>query len=192
MASSLARGAMWGVFALVSLIAAMVLVVPLVIGAERYTILGGSMEPGIPLGSLVVVQPREFDDVRAGDVITFQLESGEAAVATHRVVGEGRLSDGERMLVTQGDANDTADIEPVREPQVRGVLVYSIPVLGWMNVVISGELRMWFVPFAGSALLLYALWMFVSAWRDRTRRLRTEQERRSRWNWPRWAGGAQG
>lgn len=171
MVRSLGRGLAWGAFALVGLVATLVLVVPLVIGAERYTIVGGSMEPAIPLGSLVVVQPRELNDIRVGDVITYQLESGEATVATHRVVGEGVVGDGERVLVTQGDANDSADIEPVREPQVRGVLLYSIPLLGWMNVLISGELRMWVVPVVSGALLLYAAWMFVSAWRDRRRRM---------------------
>ena len=174
MLRSLGRGLAWAAFALVGLVAVLVLVVPSVIGAQRYTILGGSMEPAIPLGSLVVVQPREFDDVRGGDVITFQLESGEAAVVTHRVVGEGRTSEGERVLVTQGDANDSADIEPVREPQLRGVLVYSIPLLGWMNVLISGELRAWVLPFTSGILLLYAAWMFVSAWRDRRHRPREE------------------
>lgn len=178
MLRSLGRGLAWGALALVGLVAVLVLVVPSVIGAQRYTILGGSMEPAIPLGSLVVVQPREFDDVRVGDVVTFQLESGEAAVATHRVVGEGRLGDGERVLVTQGDANDSADLEPVRAPQIRGVLLYSIPLLGWMNVLISGELRMWVVPLVSGALLLYAVWMFVSAWRDRGRRVPEEQTER--------------
>lgn len=171
MVRSLGRGLAWGAFALVGLVATLVLVVPLVIGAERYTIVGGSMEPAIPLGSLVVVQPRELNDIRVGDVITYQLESGEATVATHRVVGEGVVGDGERVLVTQGDANDSADIEPVRAPQVRGVLLYSIPLLGWMNVLISGELRMWVVPVISGALLLYAAWMFVSAWRNRLRRV---------------------
>lgn len=176
---SLGRGLAWGAFALVGLVAVLVLVVPSVIGAERYTILGGSMEPTIPLGSLVVVQPREFDDVRVGDVITFQLASGEAAVATHRVVGEGRSGDGERVLVTQGDANDTADLEPVRAPQLRGVLLYSIPLLGWMNVLISGEFRAWVLPFASGALLVYAAWMFLGAWRDRKRCLPETQAERA-------------
>ncbi|WP_396640964.1 signal peptidase I [Microbacterium sp.] len=175
MVRSLGRGLAWGAFALVGLAAVLALVVPTVIGAERYTILGSSMEPAIPLGSLVVVQPREFNDVRVGDVVTYQLESGEATVATHRVVGEGLVGDGERVLVTQGDANDTADLEPVREPQLRGVLVYSIPLLGWMNVLISGELRMWVAPVLSGALLLYAVWMFVSAWRDRRSRMAEEQ-----------------
>ncbi|MDO8384608.1 MAG: signal peptidase I [Microbacterium sp.] len=175
MVRSLGRGLAWGAFALVGLAAVLALVVPTVIGAERYTILGSSMEPAIPLGSLVVVQPREFDDVRLGAVITYQLESGEATVATHRVVGEGLVGDGERILVTQGDANDAADLEPVREPQLRGVLVYSIPLLGWMNVLISGELRMWVTPVLSGALLLYAVWMFVSAWRDRRPRMAEEQ-----------------
>ncbi len=169
----LGRGVTWGLFGLAALAVIAVIVVPAVTGAQRYTILGASMEPTIPVGSLVVVRPRSIDDVPVGSVVTFQLESGKPTVATHRVVGTG-VEDGARLLVTKGDANATADLEPVREEQLRGVVTYSIPLLGWMNVMISGEMRMRFVPVAGGALLLYAAWMFVSAWRDRARRLPAE------------------
>jgi len=174
MKSSLVRGLGWGALGLVALIAALVFVVPMVIGAQRYTIVSGSMEPGIPVGSLVVVQPRQIDDVGMGDVITFQLESGESAVATHRVVGEGRTGDGERLLVTQGDANSTADSAPVQAAQLRGVLVYTVPLLGWMNFLISGELRTWVLAVVSGSLVIYAVWMFVGAWLDRRRRLSAE------------------
>jgi signal peptidase len=174
MKSSLVRGLGWGALGLVALIAALVFVVPMVIGAQRYTIVSGSMEPGIPVGSLVVVQPRQIDDVGMGDVITFQLESGESAVATHRVVGEGRTGDGERLLVTQGDANSTADSAPVQAAQLRGVLIYTVPLLGWMNFLISGELRTWVLAVVSGSLVIYAVWMFVGAWLDRRRRLSAE------------------
>ena len=174
MKSSLVRGLGWGALGLVALIAALVFVVPMVIGAQRYTIVSGSMEPGIPVGSLVVVQPRPIDDVGMGDVITFQLESGESAVATHRVVGEGRTRDGERLLVTQGDVNSTADSAPVQAAQLRGVLIYTVPLLGWMNFLISGELRTWVLAVVSGSLVIYAVWMFVGAWLDRRRRLSAE------------------
>ena len=174
MKSSLVRGLGWGALGLVALIAALVFVVPMVIGAQRYTIVSGSMEPGIPVGSLVVVQPRQIDDVGMGDVITFQLESGESAVATHRVVGEGRTRDGERLLVTQGDANSTADSAPVQAAQLRGALIYTVPLLGWMNFLISGELRTWVLAVVSGSLVIYAVWMFVGAWLDRRRRLSAE------------------
>ena len=174
MKSSLVRGLGWGALGLVALIAALVFVVPMVIGAQRYTIVSGSMEPGIPVGSLVVVQPRQIDDVGMGDVITFQLESGESAVATHRVVGEGRTRDGERLLVTQGDVNSTADSAPVQAAQLRGVLIYTVPLLGWMNFLISGELRTWVLAVVSGSLVIYAVWMFVGAWLDRRRRLSAE------------------
>lgn len=164
----------WGIFGLMAVVAILTLLVPAVLGLQRYAILGGSMEPAIPLGALVVVQPTNIDDVQAGNVITFQLESGKPAVATHRVVGEGLTGEGERLLVTQGDANDTPDIDLVRAEQVRGVVRYALPLLGWMTVILSGEVRMWLVPLASGALLLYAGWMFISAWRDRRRRLRAE------------------
>jgi len=120
------------------------------------------------------VQPRQIDDVGMGDVITFQLESGESAVATHRVVGEGRTRDGERLLVTQGDVNSTADSAPVQAAQLRGVLIYTVPLLGWMNFLISGELRTWVLAVVSGSLVIYAVWMFVGAWLDRRRRLSAE------------------
>jgi signal peptidase len=159
----------WGLFGLAALAVIVVIFVPAVMGAQRYTILGGSMEPSIPLGSLVVVQPKNIADVRVGNVVTFQVESGKAAVATHRVVGTGDQG-GIRLLVTQGDANAAVDIEPVRGEQLRGVVIYTLPLVGWINVVISGEARKWSVPIVGGALVLYSGWMLASAWRDHRRR----------------------
>ena len=82
-------------------VAALVLaavVVPRLAGATPYTVLTGSMTPAYPPGSLVVVRPVEPNEVRIGDVVTYQLRSGEPAVATHRVVGVGWSADGERLL----------------------------------------------------------------------------------------------
>ncbi|MEV7693993.1 signal peptidase I [Microbacterium sp. NPDC089189] len=167
------RGLTWGLFALVAAIAILVVGYPAVTGAERYTITGGSMEPAIPRGSMVVVQSTAIDDIRVGDIVTFQLESGQSAVATHRVVGFG-VHDGDRTLVTRGDANETADAEPVRAVQIRGAVVYALPWLGWMDTVLSSEMRMWSVPILAGALFVYAGWMFVGAWRDRRRRIAAE------------------
>lgn len=162
-----ARALTWLLLTVVGIVAVLVVIIPALIGAQRYTILGSSMEPAIPLGSLVVVKPTEIEDVSPGAVITFQLESGESAVATHRVVGVGVQGDGAALLVTQGDANDSADLEPVRAEQLRGEVLYSLPVIGWMNVVVTDQVRSWLAPIASGALLVYAAWMFVGAWRER-------------------------
>ena len=61
-------------------------VVPRLAGGTPYTVTTASMRPDLPPGTLVVVRAVSFDEIGTGDVITYQLQSGEATVATHRVV----------------------------------------------------------------------------------------------------------
>jgi signal peptidase I len=164
------RGISYGILGVLVLLAVLILVVPAVTGAERFTIAGGSMEPSIPLGSLVIVRPVAAEEIRVGDVITFQLVSGEPAVATHRVVAVGVAGDGSRTFTTRGDANAAPDADPVIPEQVRGVVQYAIPGIGWINAVLTGELRAWLIPAAAIALFAYAGWMFVRAGLDHRRR----------------------
>jgi signal peptidase len=89
-------------------------VVPRLGGATPYTVLTGSMEPRFPPGTLVVVRPVPIEEVGIGDVITYQLHSGDPTVVTHRVVGVSTTLGGEQSLITQGDANDIPDAAPVQ------------------------------------------------------------------------------
>jgi signal peptidase I len=62
--------------AVVSLTAITALVlVPRIAGATPYTILAGSMMPDIPPGTIIAVKPTPFDQIRQGDVISYQIES---------------------------------------------------------------------------------------------------------------------
>jgi signal peptidase len=143
--------------------------VPRLAGATPYSITTGSMRPAYPPGTLVVVKPVPIDEIRIGDVITYQLESGEAPVVTHRVVEVGTNLDGDARLVTQGDANDIPDAEPVRPVQVKGRLWYSVPYLGYVNNVVGGDERRIGVYLVAAGLFGYAAYMFVSAGRERRR-----------------------
>lgn len=134
--------------------------VPRLVGATPYTVLSGSMEPEFGPGSMVVVKPTPFEEIGMGDVITYQLRSGEPTVVTHRVVGVDSVN-GERVLRTQGDANDAADAEPVQEPQVRGRVWYSAPYIGHLSVALSPEVRAWVARGVGLALVVYAGYVLV-------------------------------
>lgn len=151
----------------VGLVAAAV-VVPRVAGAVPYTVLTGSMRPSYPPGSLVVVRPVDVADLRVGDVITYQLRSGEPAVVTHRVVGID-VVDGEVRLRTQGDANEAPDREPVRAAQVRGQAWYSIPYVGHLAQATDGRARSIGARVIGGLLLAYAAYLLVSGHRPRRR-----------------------
>lgn len=158
--------ASWLAFFLVLALIAVMIVVPRLTGSTAYTVLTGSMRPSLPPGTLIVVKPLEPEDIRIGDVMTYQLESGESEVVTHRVVGIGATTDGEQRFTLRGDANNTDD-EPVIAQQIRGSLRYSVPYLGYVNSALSGEQRIWLTRVAVGGLLAYALVMLLGAWRDK-------------------------
>ncbi len=159
----------WLVILGVLLITALMLVVPRLGGAEPYTILTGSMRTSYPPGTLVVIKPVDAEQVQIGDVITFQLESGQDTVVTHRVIGVRAGADGQPEFITKGDANPSADADAVRSVQLRGRLWYAVPYLGRVNVLLSGHQRQLAVYGVVGALGLYAASMFVGAARDRRR-----------------------
>lgn len=156
---------------LVLLLAVAVAVVglPAALGGSAMTVLTKSMEPGLPPGTLVVVKPTPVDDIAVGDVITFQIRSGEAAVVSHRVIAK-TYADGEVLFTTQGDNNPMPDAEQVRQVQVQGTVWYSLPLLGWANLLLTGQSRGIVLAVVAGALFLYALASTVGAARERIRR----------------------
>lgn len=155
----------------VAFMAAILIVIPKVGGGIPLTVLTQSMEPGLPPGTLIVVGPVEPADIKIGDVITYQIRSGEPAVITHRVIGFSTDAKGERTFILQGDNNDAAD-DPVIDEQIQARLWYSVPYLGWVNAVVNGENRSWIVAVIAGLFFAYALYMIVSAVLDRRKKAR--------------------
>jgi signal peptidase len=169
--SYIAAGLSAALLILILAVAVLVIGLPAAVGGLPLTVLTGSMEPGLPPGTLVVMKPTPVDDIRVGDVMTYQIESGKPAVVSHRVIGKTFDSRYGVIFTTQGDNNDTAD-PPVREVQVRGTLWYSIPLLGWVNNAVNGEARSWLVPVGAGLLFAYAGYTVIAALLDRRRRRR--------------------
>jgi signal peptidase len=163
------RVTVWLVLLTAAAALAVAVAVPRLAGATPYSVMTGSMQPHYPPGTLVVVKPLPVGEIHTGDVITYQLESGEAPVVTHRVVQIGTNLDGDVRLVTQGDANDIPDAEPVRPVQVKGRLWYSVPYLGYLNNVIGGNERRVGIYLVAAGLLGYAAFMFAGSTRERRR-----------------------
>lgn len=92
-------------------------------GAYRtLTVLSGSMEPLIPVGSMIVVVPVVPEEIGVGDVVTYNAPIQDGRVVTHRVVQiqqPGRRP----VIVTKGDANAAPD--PWRA-QVSGDVVWRL------------------------------------------------------------------
>lgn len=172
---AVALGLSTGLLLAVVGLALVVIVVPKATGSMPLTVLTQSMEPTLPPGTLLVVRPTPVDAIRVGDVVTYQIASGRPEVVSHRVVSIATASDGTRSFVLRGDANAVADAAAVVPAQVRGVVWYSVPGIGWVNQLVNGS-RSWLVPTIAAVLLTYGAVMItagtVSAARRRRRRAR--------------------
>lgn len=107
---------------------------PRIFGFEIYDVVSGSMEPEIPVGSVLYVKADDLTQIEENDIIAYQ---DVDAVVAHRVV-HNRTSLGE--FVTKGDANNTEDREPIPYDRVIGRVELHLP---------------WF----GMAMSLYATWV---------------------------------
>jgi signal peptidase len=97
---------------------------PRVTGHAVFVVEGGSMEPTIAIGSLIVVD-RSDREAKAGTVATFA--DPDVGLVTHRIVGlEGDL------IITKGDANERPD--SIRQPRSRlvGSVRASVPLAGYL------------------------------------------------------------
>ncbi|MDI6892145.1 MAG: signal peptidase I [Actinomycetota bacterium] len=110
---------------------------PWIKGYKPLTVLGGSMEPAIHVGSVVLVSPVEVADIEEGDIITFKtpqnskvFEDHPGSLTTHRVTEV--INEGESLgFKTKGDANDSPDGWIVPAADVLGKAGFSIPYVGY-------------------------------------------------------------
>lgn len=103
---------------------ALPLSLPRFFGYEIFHVVSGSMEPAIPVDSVVYVEPVDPLDVEPEDVIAFW-DNGTAV--THRVM-ENHTFMGE--FITKGDANEQEDINPTPYSALIGRVRIHFPVLG--------------------------------------------------------------
>jgi len=79
------------------------------------TVLSGSMEPAIKMGSVVLVKPaQEQADYKIGDVITFGEISKIKTPTTHRIY-EIKVQGSQPVYITKGDANNAPDIREITQ-----------------------------------------------------------------------------
>ena len=140
-----------------ALIALVLVVVPLVTGSQTYSVLTSSMAPKYSPGTFLVVKPVPFEELKVGDIITYQIESNDPAVITHRIISMGATQEGEPTFITKGDNNDVADENPVREVQVRGKLFYAVPFVGFAANALGNSDRGAAMQWGAVALLGYGV-----------------------------------
>lgn len=146
---------------LVVLAGAALLLVPHLLGYERYVIVGGSMEPTVDRGSVVFSEDVPVADLAVGDVITYQPppDSGVDTLVTHRIIDIGRADDGSPVLQTKGDANAAADPWHFQLQQPRqNVVRFDLPMVGHALVALANpQVRMVIVGVPAAFIALGAL-----------------------------------
>lgn len=110
------------------------LVLPGVFGFHMYNVLSGSMEPAIPVGSLLYVKEGRPEDVKEEDVIAFYGSAKDSGIITHRVMKNNVVSGTFR---TKGDANDKGDPTPVPYENYIGRVVLSVPYVGKLLTIMT-------------------------------------------------------
>lgn len=103
----------------------------IVLGYQPMTMITGSMQPTIPVGSLVVSHSVAPDTLEVGDVISFQKPIGAPGLDTHRIVSiksEGR----KRFYQTKGDSNTIVDpwVTTFDAGMEAHRVVFHVPYLG--------------------------------------------------------------
>jgi signal peptidase len=96
-------------------------------GYAPLVVLSGSMEPALPVGSVVFTHQVPAASVAPGQVITFERPGPTHELITHRVVA---VRDG--AFRTKGDANAAIDPWTIRYPAGQAwVEAFRIPAVGW-------------------------------------------------------------
>ena len=117
-----------------AIVLCLLLALPRFFGISSYTVLSGSMEPTIHIGTLVYAKAVDSPEtLQAGDIIVFREGLGEVPVI-HRIT-ENHTAEGE--FITKGDANAAEDLRPVPYQNLLGKEVLHVPVLGTLLTPLS-------------------------------------------------------
>jgi signal peptidase I len=95
-------------------------------GGRWYDVRTASMGRAAPVGTLLLTRPTTVSEVHLGDVITFHAP-GSGAVYSHRVVQKTAAG-----ISTRGDINPVKDAWTIHDRDLVGVVVHTVPGVGWL------------------------------------------------------------
>jgi len=154
--SATARGTA-GLAAGLAVLGALTYAVLLVAGFRPVVVYSGSMEPTVPVGSLVFTRNVPSSEVRVGDVVTFQDPYEPGRLVTHRIV---QVIDRPAGLAyrTKGDANPSRDPWAIALPPTAARTAFHMPVAGYaLWYAKTREVRTLLIAAVAAALLVSVL-----------------------------------
>lgn len=117
----------------IAMFALMTFFAPMILGYKPAVILSGSMEPTFPVNSVVYYKSANFSEIAEGEPIIYQ--KGDALI-THRVVEKNNE---QGYVITKGDANNTEDSYEVYIEEVKGIVHFMVPYVGYAALAIQNK-----------------------------------------------------
>lgn len=108
-------------------------------GYSLFRVVTGSMEPTIPVGSLLVCEHVDMEAVQVGDIICFRAQESAifGQMMTHRVTAVFPVVDGSLLFETRGDANLTADGFLVSQTNFVGKVIWHMGANSVLSSILS-------------------------------------------------------
>lgn len=131
-------------------------VIPAVTGGATFVVGGGSMEPTIPLGAVVIATPVDVDGLAVGDVVSVSIGE-QHTVFTHRITRIVQVH-GEPWIETKGDANEDVDPSIIPASAIIGRVGASLPYAGYAVRLLGTAQGVLFLLALG-VLVLAAAWL---------------------------------
>jgi len=103
-------------------------VLPITGNYKVMTVISGSMQPAIKMGSVVIVKPAS--DYQIGDVITFGPYSKTKVPTSHRIY-DIKVEGGQPVYITKGDVNNAPDSREIKKSDIVGKVLFSVPYMGY-------------------------------------------------------------
>jgi signal peptidase I len=156
-----------GLLTAVAVALAAAVLLPALLGYQRYVITSGSMTGTYDRGSIVYDRVVPTAALKVGDVITYDppAGSGPAGLITHRIVSIAPQRSGARVFRTKGDANPVADpwtFTLTRPTQAR--VGFHLPYVGYLLAALADKrVRMIVI---GVPAQLVALSVLAGLWRQ--------------------------
>lgn len=122
-------------------------------GMKSYIIVSGSMEPAIPVGSIIYTKSQDF--YSENDVIAFNKDS---ETVSHRIVNLKAIGN-ELYYTTKGDANKVSDSDLVARGDIVGKTFFAVPYLG--KIIMSLKTP---IGFASGIVLPTLVFIVIELW----------------------------
>lgn len=104
-----------------------------------YIIISPSMVPTIKVEDAILIQRKEANELKVGDIITFLSNDPRYSglTITHRIVGIEKSKKGDLYFRTKGDNNNAEDATLVSYKNICGKVIFKIPKIGYLQQLLT-------------------------------------------------------